>query len=57
MPERGVQRTDEVAILKVKAIQLIARRFGVHSVLIDDESCAFGVVCNALTDLPGGVSA
>lgn len=43
---------DEVAVLEVEAVQLVARGFGVHDILVDDESGALGVVRNALADLP-----
>lgn len=43
---------DEVAILEVEAIQLVARGFGVHDIFVDDESGALCVVRNALADLP-----
>lgn len=44
-------RTDEVSILKVEAVQLVAGRLGISYVLIDNKRCAFGVVGNALADL------
>jgi hypothetical protein len=44
-------RTNEVAILEVEAVQLIAGLLCVHNILVHYEGCAFGCVGNALTDL------
>lgn len=52
--QRRERRTDEVTILEVEAVELVARRLGVHYVFIDNESGAFGVVGDALADLAGG---
>lgn len=43
--------TNEVAILEVKSIQLIARCLRVHDVFIDHERGTFSVVGDALADL------
>ena len=43
---------DEIAILEVEAIQLVAGGFGVHDILVDDEGGALCVVRNALANLP-----
>lgn len=43
---------DEIAILEVEAVQLVASGFGVHDILVDDEGGALCVVRNALADLP-----
>lgn len=47
----GGVHTDEVAVLEVEAVELVAGLLGVHHVLIDDECSALGVVRNALADL------
>jgi len=52
----GVGRTDEVAILEVEAVQLIASLLGIHDIFVYDESSALGGVGDALTDLAGWVS-
>ena len=44
-------RTDEVSVLEVEAVELVASRLGIHYVFIDNECCAFGVVGDALADL------
>lgn len=49
------ERTDEIAVLEIEAVQLIARLLGVHHVLVHDEGCALGVVGGSLADLPVGV--
>jgi hypothetical protein len=43
--------TNEIAILKVEAVQLIARLLGIHHVLVDDIGGSFGLVGNSLADL------
>lgn len=43
--------TNEIAILKVEAVQLIARLLCIHYVLIDHEGSALGIVCDSLADL------
>ena len=48
--------TDEVSVLEVEAVQLVASRLGVHHVFIDNECSALGVVGNALADLAGNRS-
>jgi len=47
------RRTNEVAILEVEAVQLVARLLRIHHVLIDNEGCTLGVVGNSLADLAG----
>ena len=42
---------DEIAVLEVEAVQLVAGGFGVHDIFVDDEGGAFGVACYALADL------
>ena len=44
-------RTNEIPILKVEAVQLVASHLGIHYVLIDNECCAFRVVGDSLADL------
>lgn len=44
-------RTNEIPILKVEAVQLVAGHLGIHYVLIDNECCAFRGVGNSLADL------
>jgi len=51
MEQKGAGLTDEVAILEVKTIQLVASGFGIHHVLIDDERSSLGIVGDALADL------
>ena len=46
---------DEVAVLEVEAIELVAGGFGVHYIFVDDEGGAFCVACYALADLAGEV--
>lgn len=43
--------TNQVSTLEVEAVQLVAGLFRIHDILIDNESSAFGVGGNALTDL------
>jgi len=43
--------TNEIAILEVETIQLIARLLGIHHVLVDDIGGSFGLIGNALADL------
>jgi hypothetical protein len=43
--------TDEISVLEIEAVQLIASRLGIHYIFIDNECCAFGVVGDTLTDL------
>lgn len=47
-------RTDEIAVLEVEPVQLVAGLLRVHDILVDDEGGAFGVVRDALADLAGG---
>lgn len=44
-------RANEISVLEVEAVQLIAGRLCIHHVFIDDEGCAFGVVGDALANL------
>jgi hypothetical protein len=44
--------TNEVSVLEVEAIQLVAGLFGIHDVLVHDEGRSLGIVGNALADLP-----
>lgn len=46
-----VGHTDEIAILKVEAVQLIAGLLGVHDIFEDDEGGALSGVGDALADL------
>jgi hypothetical protein len=46
-----VAHTDEVSVLKVESIELIACLFGVVNVLVDDKSGTLRVVRNSLTYL------
>ena len=51
------QHTDEVAVLEVEAVELVAGLLGIHYVFIDDEGGALCVRGDALTDLAArGVS-
>jgi hypothetical protein len=43
--------TDQVSVLEVETIELIACLFGVVDVLVDDKSSSFGVVGDALANL------
>ena len=45
------QRTNEIPVLEVEAIELIARLLCIHYVFIDNEGRALGVVCDSLADL------
>ena len=47
------ERTNEIAILKVEAVELVASLLRVHHIFIDYERSALGVAGNALTDLAG----
>lgn len=44
-------RTDEVSVLKVEAVQLVAGLLSIHDIFVNDECGAFGVVGDALADL------
>jgi hypothetical protein len=51
------ERTDQVAILKVEAVQLVARLLGIHHILVHDKCGALCIARDALADLTGkGVS-
>lgn len=43
--------TNEIPILEVESVQLVARLLCIHYVLIDHEGSAFGVICDSLADL------
>ena len=45
------KHTDKVAVLKVVAVQLVARLLRIHHVFIDDEGGALGVARDALSNL------
>lgn len=47
-----VIRTDQVSVLKIEAIELIACLLGVVNVLVDHECCALRVVGDTLANLP-----
>ena len=47
----GGRRTDEITVLEVEAVQLVARLLGIHYVFIDNECRSFGIIRNSLTDL------
>jgi len=44
-------RTNEISVLEVEAIQLVAGLFCIHNILVNDERGAFGVVGDTLADL------
>lgn len=46
-----VRHTDEVAVLEVEAVELVAGLLCIHHVFVDDERSALGVVGNALSHL------
>lgn len=46
-----MSHTDEIAVLKVEAVQLVASLLGIQYVFIDDEGGALGVGRDALSDL------
>ena len=48
--------TDEVSVLEVEAVQLVASRLGIHYVFIDDEGRALAVVRDTLANLAAAVS-
>lgn len=43
--------TNEVAILEVETVQLIARRLCIHNIFVNHERGALGVVGDALANL------
>lgn len=43
--------TDEIAVLKVEAVQLVAGLLRIHDILVDNESGAFRVIGNSLANL------
>lgn len=45
---------DEVSVLEVEAVELVAGLFGVYNIFVDHECGAFCVVGNALADLTNG---
>ena len=48
-----VIHTDQVSVLKIEAVELIACLFGVVDVFVDNKCSALGVIGNALADLAG----
>lgn len=44
--------TDEVSVLEIESIELIACLFGVVHVFVDNKRGSLGVVCDTLTYLP-----
>lgn len=48
---KHLPHTDEIPVLKVEAVELVASRLCVHYVFIDDEGGALGVVGDALANL------
>lgn len=50
-----VVENDEVAVLEVEPVQLVAGGFRVHDIFVDDEGRAFGVAGDALADLTAGL--
>jgi hypothetical protein len=49
--QKRLLRTNEVSVLEVEAVELVASRLCVHYVFIDDEGGALGVVGDALANL------
>jgi hypothetical protein len=45
------KRTNQVSVLEVESIELIACLFGVVDVFVDNKSGSFGVVRDSLADL------
>jgi len=45
---------DEVSVLEVEAIELVAGLFGVYNIFVDNECGTLCVVCDALADLADG---
>ena len=45
--------TDEISILEIEAIQLVAGLLGIHDIFKHDESGTLGIVRDALTYLTG----
>ena len=45
---------DEVSVLEVEAVELVAGLFGVYNIFVDDECGAFCVVGDAMADLTNG---
>lgn len=43
--------TNKVSVLEVEPVQLIAGLFGIGNVLVNDECCSLGCVCNPLSNL------
>lgn len=44
-------RTDEIPVLEVEAIQLVASLLGIHHILVNDKRRTLRIVCDALADL------
>lgn len=53
---REIQHTDEVPVLEVVAVQLVARLLRIHNIFIDNEGGALGVARNTLSNLAGFTS-
>jgi hypothetical protein len=49
--ERSKLLTNEISVLEVEAVELVASRLCVHYIFIDDEGGALGVVGNTLANL------
>lgn len=47
----SVVRTNEVAALKVEAVEFVAGLLRIHYILIDHKCCSLGSVGDALSDL------
>ena len=45
---------DEIPVLEIEPVELVACLFGVGDVLVDDKAGAFGVVGGSLADLADG---
>lgn len=50
------QRTDEVPILEVEAVQFVAGGLRIHDILVDDKSGPLCVVGDTLSDLAAAIS-
>ncbi len=47
--------TNEIPVLEVEPIQLVARHLGIEHVLIDHECRSFGIIRDSLADLSRGL--
>lgn len=45
------QRTDQISVLKVKAVKLVAGLLRIHYILVDHESRSLGRIRDSLADL------